>query len=205
MGLGHRIEQKRPWLSARQKEARLKFAQDHIHRTKEDWRYVEFSDEMGIQTGANDNRVYVWCYPEEEYKEDCCAATNKSGFKKIKIWGSMRYESLSNLVILPEKEGEGKFNAREYVKEMMGGSYSNAGRRAWRGLGTFSLWRMEWDIIVVLQRSVVNSIRQMAVGKVGVLELGQQILLTLIHLRTSGIFYVLMLRNGSHSRCGRQI
>ena len=132
-------------------------------------------------------------------------STHKSSFKKIKIWGSMRYESLSNLVILPEKEGEGKFNAREYVKEMMGGSYLNAGRRAWRSLGTFSLWRMEWDIIVVLQWSIMNSIRQMVVGKVGVLGLGQQILLTLIHLRISGIFYVLMLRNGSYSQCGRQI
>ena len=37
------------------KEAYLKFAQDHIHWTKEDWHYIEFSDEMGIQTGVNDN------------------------------------------------------------------------------------------------------------------------------------------------------
>ena len=48
-------------------------------------------------------------------------STHKNSFKKIKIWGSMRYESLSNLVILPEKEGEGKFNTREYVKEIMDG------------------------------------------------------------------------------------
>src|SRR5436190_5406982 len=135
MGLGHRIERKRPWLSARQKEARLKFAQDHIHWTKEDWHYVEFSDEMGIQTGANDNRVYVWRYPEEEYKEDCCAATHKSGFKKIKIWGSMRYESLSSLMILPEKEGEAKFNAREYVKEIMDGELFERWAKGMKELG----------------------------------------------------------------------
>jgi transposase len=119
MGLGHQIARKRPWLSDRQKEARLQFAQEHIHWTKEDWHHVEFSDEMGMQTGANDNRVYVWRYPEEEYTEDCCSATHKSGFKKIKVWGSMRYGSLSNLVILLEKKGDGKFNSQEYVKEIM--------------------------------------------------------------------------------------
>jgi transposase len=119
MGLGHRIERKRPWLSPKQKAARLKFAQEHVHWAKQDWRYVEFSDEMGLQTGANEGNIYVWRYPEEEYKEDCCAATHKSGFKKIKVWGSMRYGSLSNLVVLLEKKGDGKFNAREYVDVIM--------------------------------------------------------------------------------------
>lgn len=31
MGLGHRIERKRPWLSPKQKEARLKLAQELVH------------------------------------------------------------------------------------------------------------------------------------------------------------------------------
>lgn len=121
MGLGRRIERKRPWLSPEQKEARLKFAREHIHWTKEDWRYVEFSDEMGLQTGTVRGNIYVWRYPEEEYKEDCCAATHKSGFKKVKVWGSMRYGSLSNLVVLPEKKGDGKFTSREYVDVIMDG------------------------------------------------------------------------------------
>ena len=62
MGLGHRIERKRPWLSDKQKADGLKFAQDHIHWTKKDWRYVEFSDEMALQTGTNEGNKYVWRY-----------------------------------------------------------------------------------------------------------------------------------------------
>ena len=85
MGLGHRIERKRPWLSPEHKEARLQFVLKYSHWTREDWRYVEFSDEMSLQTGPNRGNVYVWRYPEEEYEEDCCAATHKSGFKKIKV------------------------------------------------------------------------------------------------------------------------
>ena len=89
LDLGYRIERKRPWLSPRHKEACLKFAETYLHWTKGDWRYVEFSDEMSLQTGANDRNIYFWRYLEEEYGEDCCGATHKSGFKKIKVWGSM--------------------------------------------------------------------------------------------------------------------
>ena len=66
---------------------------------------------MGLQTGANEGNFYVWPSSEEEYDEDCCAATHNSGFKKIKVWSSIRYGSLSNLVILLEKKGDEKFNA----------------------------------------------------------------------------------------------
>jgi transposase len=121
MGLGHRIERKRPYLSAQQKNKRLEFAKTHIHWGNEEWRRVEFTDEMGLQTGANQGNIYVWRYPEEEYDEDTCAATHKSGFKKIKVWGAMRYGALSNLVVLSEKKGGGKFNAKEYVEEIMDG------------------------------------------------------------------------------------
>ena len=40
IGLGHRIERKKPWLRPEQKVARLKFARDHIDWTEEDWKRV---------------------------------------------------------------------------------------------------------------------------------------------------------------------
>jgi hypothetical protein len=43
IGLGRRIEWKKPWLRPEQKVARLKFARDHIHWTKEDWKRVVWS------------------------------------------------------------------------------------------------------------------------------------------------------------------
>ena len=76
---------------------------------------------MGMQTGPNSDRVYVWRYPEEEYLEDCCGATVIPGFEKVKVWGAMRYGKLSELVVLPEKKGEGKLNAAEYCEIIMDG------------------------------------------------------------------------------------
>jgi len=121
-GLNHRRGRKRPYLSPAQKKARLKFAKDHIHWTIEEWRRVIFSDEMAFQTGANEGNVWVWRSPEEEYLEDCCTVTHKSGFKRIQIWGAMRYGALSKLVILKERqerEGEGRFSGNDYVEQVM--------------------------------------------------------------------------------------
>ena len=121
LGLGHRIERKTPWLSKAQKAARLAFAKEHISWGLDEWRRVIFSDEMGMQTGANQKAVYVWRYPEEEYLEDCCGATVIPGFQKIKVWGAMRYGALSELVVMPEKEGQGKLNAVEYTAIILDG------------------------------------------------------------------------------------
>ena len=120
-GLNHRKQCRRPYLSPKQKEARLKFAEEHIHWTIEDWRRVIFTDEMGLQTGANEGIVWVWRAPEEEYSEDCCGVTHKSGFKKIKVWGAIRYNALSKLVILKERgeREEGRFSGKDYMEQVM--------------------------------------------------------------------------------------
>jgi hypothetical protein len=75
IGLGHRIERKRPWLRLKQKVARL----NHINWTEEDWKRVVWSDEMGMHTDANQGFKWIWRYPEEEYHEYCCRGTIASG------------------------------------------------------------------------------------------------------------------------------
>ena len=80
---------------------------------------VIFTDEMGMQTDTNAGKIWVWRYPEEEYQEDCCQATHISGFRKVKIWGAMRYGKLSKLVVLSEKEAEGKLMADVYCDQIL--------------------------------------------------------------------------------------
>ena len=121
IGMGHRIQRKRPWLSKEQKAARLRFAKKYIHLTLEEWRRIIWTDEMSMQTGPNQGRIWVWRYPEEEYLEDCCGATVIPGFQKVKVWGAMRYGELSELVVLPERKGEGKIDSMEYCDIILNG------------------------------------------------------------------------------------
>jgi hypothetical protein len=119
--IGHQIEHKTPWLSPNHKAVRLKFVKQRIDWGFEEWSHVAFSDEMILQTGANLKKVYVWKYTEEEYLENCCGATVIPGFEKIKVWGAMRYEKLSKLIIMPEKNGSGKLTAIEYTEVILNG------------------------------------------------------------------------------------
>ena len=134
-GLHLRIERKTPYLSHHQKAARLKFAWEYIHWTEEDWKSIAFSDEMAMQTAANQGIVWVWRYPEEEYDEDCCGPTQISGFRKVRVWGAIRYNKLSKLVIFPEKEGEGKLDAKEYCDEIIDKELFNFWRDGMEELG----------------------------------------------------------------------
>lgn len=123
IGLGRRIARKKCFLTKKQKEARLKFAKEHVNWTIEDWKRVVFSDEMAMQTDSNQGRVWVWRYPEEEYHPDCIRQTVISGFQKVKIWGAMRYDKLSKLVVIPEEKGEGKMSAEKYRDLIMDGEF----------------------------------------------------------------------------------
>lgn len=65
----------------------------------------------------------MWRYPEEEYHPDCLRQTVISGFVKVKIWGAMRYDKLSKLVIIPEEKGEGKMTAQKYTDLILDGEF----------------------------------------------------------------------------------
>ena len=135
IGLGRRIERKTPWLSKAQKAARLAFAEEHLSWELKEWRRVIFTDEMSMQTGANSKKVYVWRYSWEKYWEDCCGAIVIAGFEKIKIWGGMRYDALSEMVVLPEKNGGGKLNAEEYCAVILDGELLDFWMRSMEDVG----------------------------------------------------------------------
>jgi hypothetical protein len=74
---------------------------------------------MGMQTGANDGRVWLLRYP------DCITSTHISEFEKVKFWGAMRYGKLSTGIIMQQNKGSGKLNARDYCSEIMDGELFN--------------------------------------------------------------------------------
>jgi hypothetical protein len=98
----------------------IKVARDYEEFEFDKWIQVLFSDEMGIQTGLNDRKVWVWRMKGEEYHPDCIDPNFISGFKRIKIWGTIHYGKKSKLVIINEDlEKDHKFNAKAYLEEIL--------------------------------------------------------------------------------------
>jgi hypothetical protein len=73
-----------------------------------------------MQTGSNDGKVYVWREPDEEYNEDCIEPTFIPEFKRVKVWGAIRYGKKSKLVVIPENIENGKkLDAETYMTKIM--------------------------------------------------------------------------------------
>ena len=95
---------------------------------------------MVAQTGANEGRVYVWKIPMEEYHKDVTGATVIPDFVKVKVWSTMRYGKLSELIILPElfinREGKkNKFDTKKYQDLVMEGEMYNFWTEAYEECG----------------------------------------------------------------------
>jgi hypothetical protein len=81
---------------------------------------IIWTDEMAMQTASNDGKVYVWREPYEAYYDDCLEPTFIPGFKRVKVWGAVRYGKKSKLVVIQENIEKGKkLNAETYMTEIM--------------------------------------------------------------------------------------
>ena len=118
--LNHRVARKKPWLCPAQKLARLEFAHEYEDWDFEEWTRAIWTDEMAMQTASNEEKTYVWREPDEEYEEDCIEPTFIPGFRRVKVWGAIRYGRKSKLVVIPENIEKGKkLDAETYLTEIM--------------------------------------------------------------------------------------
>lgn len=44
-----------------------------------------------------------------------------SGFRKVKVWGAMRFGKLPKLIVVLESAGDGKMDSHDYVDHIMDG------------------------------------------------------------------------------------
>jgi transposase len=120
LNLNRRVACKKPWLRPAQKLARLEFEKKYRDWDFEEWSRCIWTDEMAMQTASNGGKVYVWREPDEEYNEDCIEPTFIPRFKRVKVWGAVRYGKKSKLVVIPENIEKGKkLDAETYMTEIM--------------------------------------------------------------------------------------
>ncbi|RPA97389.1 hypothetical protein L873DRAFT_1640778, partial [Choiromyces venosus 120613-1] len=80
---------------------RVKWCQDRLHWTYEDWIQTLWTDESTFSTTGFGHRPWVLRRPEEEFHPDCIDETWESGRESVMIWGGIYGEMKSELQVIP--------------------------------------------------------------------------------------------------------
>lgn len=103
---------KKPLLTKRHREARLKFARTHKDWTLNDWKRVVWSDETKINRFGSDGKQHCWVKDSgsSAFSKNLVRPTVKFGGGSIMIWGCMTYTGLGHM-----HEVDGKMNSDQYI------------------------------------------------------------------------------------------
>ena len=112
-----------PYLKARHWHLRLKWAEDHVDWTQEDWDKVWFSDESKFKLFGSD--CHQWCRrrPGEEYLDHNVKQTVKHRGGNVMVWGCITPNGTGRL-----HQVEGRMNAIQYcniLSESLLGTLTN--------------------------------------------------------------------------------
>lgn len=111
VGLNGRVAAKKPLLRKRNSKARMKFAKDHLHWTRDDWAKVLWTDESKFQIFNTNRRVYVRRFKHERTSKRCIVPTVKHGGGNVMVWGCFSAAGVGDLV-----EVTGRMKKEQYQK-----------------------------------------------------------------------------------------
>lgn len=118
-GLFGRIARKKPFINAKNRVKRLKWAKKHRNWTVADWSRILWSDEKKFNRLGSDGRIYVRRRTGEAFRPVCLKGTVKGGGGSLMCWASfsargtgpihringimdqVKYKNILNDVLLP--------------------------------------------------------------------------------------------------------
>jgi transposase len=87
------VKKKRPLLTKKHKQARLKWAQEHKTWTVDQWRNVIWSDEAPFPLVDSQGREITWAR-SSELSDEMVVPTKKFGGGKLMVWCCITYEGV---------------------------------------------------------------------------------------------------------------
>ena len=109
-GYHSRVAVRKPFISVKNRQDRLKWCRRHQEWTDEQWKKVIWSDESRFTLFQSDGRTHVWRLPKEKYDVNCIVPTVKHGGGGVMVWGCFTWDSLGPLVRV-----EGIINSQRYI------------------------------------------------------------------------------------------
>ena len=113
-GLRGYVARKKPFISAKNRLARLKFAREHINWTSDDWAKVLWTDEKKYNRTGNDGRIWVRRRPDEAFLPECMHGTVKYGGGGVMMWACFSHSGPGPMVRI-----HGILNAQAYITDIL--------------------------------------------------------------------------------------
>lgn len=107
---------KKPFLTQKHNDARLRWAREHVGWELEDWMRVIWTDEATFETGLNSRTCYVTRRPGTAMESRYLKPTFKSERTTLGIWGAITWGKKGPVHFLIK---EGRMTSEIYVKQVL--------------------------------------------------------------------------------------
>ena len=102
-GYNSRIPRKKPFISSKNMDKRLKYALEHKDKSIDFWENVLFTDESKFNIFGYDGKQKVWRKKCQEMETKNLIPTVKHGGGSVMVWGSMASSGVGNLQFIDTK------------------------------------------------------------------------------------------------------
>ena len=99
-GFRNRIARKKPFISLVNRQKRIAFAKEYIHKPPEFWEQIIFTDESKYCIFGIKGRTRVWRKPNTSLNKENLVPTTKHGGGGVMVWGCMSGRGVGNLTFI---------------------------------------------------------------------------------------------------------
>lgn len=112
-----------PYISKANKLKRLAFAKEHLHKPKEFWRSVLWTDESSFEYNSSKNKFFVRLPTVVRHKKRPVFEKVSHGGGSVMFWGCVAYNGLGDLVPIT-----GSMNQHQYLSTLNDTAFPNGDR-----------------------------------------------------------------------------
>lgn len=98
-----------PFISKVNKLKRLAFAKEHVHKPKEFWRSVLWTDESSFEYNSSKNKVFVRLPIEQRKKRRPVCQKVSHGGGSVMFWGCVAYNGVGDFIPITGSMNQGQY------------------------------------------------------------------------------------------------